>query len=80
MFAAHVVELAASWIAMKSDREQAWRDFAGWRVNYDQPLVLLAKMIVAPDAKWSSDRPAPRLTPPWTLRSARAQAARGRVI
>lgn len=73
-------ELVASGLPMKSDRDQAWRDFAGWRVNYDQPLVLLAKMIVAPDAKWSSDRSAPRITPPWTLRAARAQAARGRVI
>ncbi|MBY5160920.1 hypothetical protein [Salsipaludibacter albus] len=39
------------------EREQAWRDFAGWRVNYDTPLLALAEMIEAPSAPWTSDRP-----------------------
>jgi hypothetical protein len=38
------------------DQDQAWRDFAGWRVNYDQVLIELAELVMAPPAPWSSDR------------------------
>jgi len=38
------------------ERTQAWRDFAGWRVNYDTVLIALAGFTVAPEAPWSSDR------------------------
>jgi hypothetical protein len=48
--------LAAAGTPLKRDREQAWRDFNGWRVNYDTVLVALAKLTVAPYAPWSSDR------------------------
>jgi hypothetical protein len=41
---------------MKADRDQAWRDFNGWRVNYDASLVGLARVTMAPPAIWSSDR------------------------
>jgi hypothetical protein len=37
-------------------RDQAWSDFAGWRVNYDEPLIRLATLAEAPLAPWSSDR------------------------
>jgi hypothetical protein len=40
------------------ERDQAWRDFAGWRVNHDTPLLELAGMLEAPSAPWTSDRPA----------------------
>jgi hypothetical protein len=43
-------------IPLKPDRDQVWRDFAGWRVNYDVPLVALSVLTVAPPALWSSDR------------------------
>lgn len=43
-------------VPLKEDREQAWRDFQGWRVNYDRVLVQLANLVVAPVAPWSSDR------------------------
>ncbi len=46
-------------LPIKADREQAWRDFAGWRVNYDRTLTTLAEFIMAPYAPWSSDRMAP---------------------
>lgn len=46
-------------LPMKSDREQAWKDFAGWRVNYDQSLTTLAEFVMAPYAPWSSDRMSP---------------------
>ncbi len=41
------------------DRDQAWRDFAGWRVNYDTVLLLLAEMVHAPYAPWTNDRSPP---------------------
>ncbi|HEY3116342.1 MAG TPA: hypothetical protein VGK54_06335 [Chloroflexota bacterium] len=43
-------------VPLKPDREQAWRDYAGWRVNYDVPLLALAELTVAPYAPWTSDR------------------------
>lgn len=43
-------------VPLKVDRDQAWRDFAGWRVNYDAVLVGLARLTMAPAAPWSSDR------------------------
>jgi len=49
-------QLAAAGLPVKEDREQAWRDFAGWRVNYDAVLLLLCDMVMAPIAPWSSDR------------------------
>jgi hypothetical protein len=52
--------MAANGLPMRDDRDQAWRDFAGWRVNYDTVLVALAGMIRAPYAPWSSDRSAAR--------------------
>ena len=41
---------------MRPDRERAWRDFAGWRVNYDRVLLALCSLVMAPPAPWSSDR------------------------
>jgi hypothetical protein len=38
------------------DLDLAWEEFAGWRVNYDRPLIALAALIRAPYAPWSSDR------------------------
>ncbi len=52
-------ELEAAGVPLREDRDQAWRDFAGWRVNYDVPLVALAGLLVAPYAPWSSDRSIP---------------------
>ncbi len=49
-------ELARADVPLKADREQAWKDFAGWRVNYDTPLLALAGLTMAPSAPWSSDR------------------------
>jgi hypothetical protein len=37
-------------------RQQAWLDYAGWRVNYDIPLLALAALTMAPYAQWVSDR------------------------
>ena len=43
-------------VPVRTDRDQCWRDFAGWRVNYDSALVGLARLTMAPLAPWSSDR------------------------
>jgi hypothetical protein len=48
--------MAAAGVPLVADRDQAWRDFAGWRVNYDKPLIALAGIVMAPYAMWSSDR------------------------
>jgi hypothetical protein len=48
--------MAAAGVPVKADRDQAWRDFAGWRVNYDTPLLALSGLLMAPYAPWSSDR------------------------
>jgi hypothetical protein len=52
-------ELARSQLPLTPDREQAWRDFAGWRVNYDRPLLGLCGVVEPPVAPWSSDRSVP---------------------
>ena len=49
-------QLEAAGMSLKSDRNQAWQDFGGWRVNYDEALVSICRLIMAPDAFWSSDR------------------------
>jgi hypothetical protein len=43
-------------LPLVADRDRAWRDFAGWRVNYDRPLLSLSAYVDAPLARWSSDR------------------------
>ena len=46
-------------VPVVEDRDQAWRGYAGWRVNYDSCLVGLASITSAPPGKWSTDRPSP---------------------
>jgi hypothetical protein len=48
--------LADYGVPLKRDRDQCWRDFAGWRVNYDTVLIKLAGLTMAPYAPWISDR------------------------
>ena len=49
-------ELAKDGVPLKADRDQAWTDFAGWRVNYDRALLALCALVMAPVVPWSSDR------------------------
>ena len=61
-----LVELQAAAVPVKADHDQAFRDWVGWRVNYDAALVGLAGLVTAPPARWSSDRvtgspPRPRI-------------------
>ena len=55
-FDALCAELKVLGVPLKPDLDQAWRDFSGWRVNYDQVLVRLCALTLAPPGKWSSDR------------------------
>jgi hypothetical protein len=63
-------ELAGNGLPVKADRDRAWRDFAGWRVNYDRVLLALCSLVMAPYAPWSSDRSptAPLRSQRWGLR------------
>jgi hypothetical protein len=74
--------LASAGLAIKADRDQAWLDFAGWRVNYDSVLLTMAGLTSAPYAPWSSDRSLrnyrPRLFPRLNRKRDRSSAgARG---
>jgi hypothetical protein len=48
--------LTATGVPVRADRDQCWRDFAGWRVNYDAALIGLARITMAPEAPWSAAR------------------------
>ena len=54
-----LTQLAAAGLPLKPDRDQAWKDFGGWRVNYDRSLTALCNLVMAPYAVWSSDRTPP---------------------
>jgi hypothetical protein len=58
--------LGASGVPVRPDRDRAWRDFRGWRVNYDGVLIALAAFVMAPYGPWTSDR---SLLAPLTRRS-----------
>ena len=55
-FDAALERLATGNVPLKADRDQAWADYAGWRVNYDVVLLALCALTMSPPAAWSSDR------------------------
>ncbi len=57
-------QLAQAGLPVKPDLEHAWRDFSGWRVNYDRALISLCGLVMAPYAVWSSDRVQDLVLPP----------------
>ena len=61
--------LVEAGLPVRADRDAAWFDFTGWRVNYDVPLLGLAGFVMVPYAPWSSDR---------SLRFRRARMRAGR--
>lgn len=65
-------QLAAAGIPLKLDRDQAWRDFGGWRVNYDVTLLALAGLTMAPQSPWTGGRPKIAHLPPLVFRGKRA--------
>jgi len=60
-------KLAEAGLPIKQDRDTVWRDFAGWRVNYDRALLALCALVMAPSAVWSSDRAPVMNLPPLLL-------------
>jgi hypothetical protein len=44
--------LDAAGVPLVADRDQAWRDFNGWRVNYDAVLRGLERLTMAPTPWW----------------------------
>jgi hypothetical protein len=67
-FDALCAELHAMGVPLKPDLDQSWRDYAGWRVNYDSVLIQLCGLVMAPPAKWSSDRVPARVPMPKIFR------------
>ena len=55
-FAAAVDMLAASGFPMERSAAEAWPDFRGWRVNYEDAAYRLADRLTAPPAPWSGSR------------------------
>ena len=61
--------LARAGVPIVPDRDQAWRDFNGWRVNYDQALRGLEQLTIAPTpwwdrpmrSAWATDEPVPEV-------------------
>ncbi len=51
-----LARIAESSAPVVADHDAGWAAFAGWRVNYDVPIVALAAITYAPYAPWSSDR------------------------
>ena len=72
-----IAQLEAAGVPLKADHDQAWRDFAGWRVNYDALLLAIAGFLVAPYGKWSSDRSPVQIHRPPIGRRARAAMRTG---
>src|SRR5213075_1815942 len=68
--------LAEAGVPLRADRDQAWRDFAGWRVNYDAVLLGLAGFVMAPYAPWVSDRSPAHLPPRYGWGRRRVELAR----
>lgn len=48
--------LESAGVTIRADRDAAYRDFAGWRVNYEPVLLALAALTMAPPAVWTGDR------------------------
>ncbi|MGI8662951.1 MAG: hypothetical protein ACR2LQ_07035 [Acidimicrobiales bacterium] len=70
-FDAAYEELASYGVPTRPDRDACWRDFRGWRVNYDTVLIALAGLTMAPYALWSSDRSSERVRSRWFPRRSR---------
>jgi hypothetical protein len=66
-FEAALDVLGSAGVPLVADRDRAWRDFNGWRVNYDGAIRGLERLTVAPTpwwerpmaSAWVTDEPAP---------------------
>lgn len=51
-----VDELRGQGVPLKPDLDLAYLDFCGWRVNYDETLLALANLTMAPPSPWTGER------------------------
>ena len=51
-----VAYIESSGFPIERDAGQAWADFRGWRVNYEQAALAIAEITHAPPALWSGSR------------------------
>lgn len=51
-FDAACAYMSTAGVPLKTDLDQAWRDFAGWRVNYDAIIVQAAATFDIPESPW----------------------------
>lgn len=58
---------------LRADLDQAWADFAGWRVTYEAVLLRFAALCWAPRSPWIGDRAIPFYWAPIRRRAARAR-------
>jgi len=68
-------DLVAAGVPVRTDRDECWRAFRGWRVNYDTVLIALAGLTMAPYAPWVSDRSLPYRRPPLSRNARRSASA-----
>jgi len=76
-FADAVAYLASNGFALQRSAAEAWPDFHGWRVNYEQIAHALARRFHAPPALWSG---APEPIAPRTVRDRTHADPEGRRI
>jgi len=55
-FAVAVAMLERAGFPVERSAEEAWPDFHGWRVNYEESMYHLTDRLTAPPAKWSGAR------------------------
>jgi hypothetical protein len=55
-FASAVANLERSGFPLERTAEEAWPDFHGWRVNYEESMYHLMDRLIAPPAPWSGGR------------------------
>ncbi len=55
-FAQAVTMLEGSGFPLERSAEEAWKDFKGWRINYEEVAYRLADRLTAPPAPWSGAR------------------------
>jgi hypothetical protein len=65
---AAIAEMEEAAVPILADRDKAWADWKGWRVNYDTLLLNLARLVDAPPAPWLSDRSPVGPDLRWSLR------------
>jgi hypothetical protein len=58
-----LARLERAGVPLVADREAAWRDFAGWRVNYDAIVEAMHTVFVVPRLDWADAQRLPLVGP-----------------